>query len=211
MVRTLRPVGEPSTSTTTTFSIPKMASMCCVQAYPQKLRTLVRNIDVPQQGSRSSHCTRRTGHAGFQGPHRFVEVCEQILVSYGESLGLRFEDSPAHDERDVAAKQARVGMQLVDDDELEVAEEPAPGVFAGEDREVEDVWVGEDLVKGRELAEQSGVRKLTDDVRVVPNVVSILFRRISIERCDLQIYSIRIKPSTKARAHLDILHPLANE
>ena len=51
---------------------------------------------------------------------------------------------PAQDVGDVAAEHAAVGVQLVDDDELELLEQLEPLRVVGEDRRVEHVRVGHD-------------------------------------------------------------------
>lgn len=50
-----------------------------------------------------------------------------------------------HDKRDMTAKQPGIHVQLVDDDKLEVDEEPAPLLFARQNSQVQHVWICEDL------------------------------------------------------------------
>lgn len=66
-------------------------------------------------------------------------MCE---LSLSQSRPLR---APPHDECDMTAKQSGVCVQLVDDDEFEIAKEPAPRVFSRQDGQVEHVRVRENL------------------------------------------------------------------
>ena len=92
------------------------------------------------------------------------------------------KDQPAHDERDVSAEQAGVRVQFVDDNKLEVLEEPTPGLLAGEDRQVQHVGVREDLSSYAQLCSTWCRRQEgTDDVGRVADVVSVLLGRVPIE------------------------------
>lgn len=99
---------------------------------------------------------------------------------------------PPHDKGDVAAEQAGIDVQLVDDDEPEVAEELSPPFFLREDRDMQHIWVGEDLYGGR--GDQSRVTRIlvarvyAYHAGVLPDVVAVVPRSVAIEGRDLDIF-----------------------
>jgi hypothetical protein len=69
------------------------------------------------------------------------------------------QESP-QDIGDVPAEHAAVGMELVDDDELELLEQLEPLRVVGEDRGVEHVRVGHDDLSGRTDRRADGGRRV---------------------------------------------------
>lgn len=74
-----------------------------------------------------------------------ISVAASLLPRSRATASSRLDNSPTHDKGDMTPEEPGVGVQLVHDYELEMAEEGAPRLLAREDGQVQHVGVSEDL------------------------------------------------------------------